>query len=217
MDLYELARGPLVWFALAVFVLGSLYRVVSLLLSPAGPLGSSQQSPPGSRFCSILAWVVPFGSHTMRRHRALTLISFFYHICILLLPVFLLAHNVLWYESWQIQVWSFPEQMADILSVLVIAACCFFFIRRLLVREVKAVSRISDFILIFVGALPFVSGFLAYHGWGPYRAMLILHILSGEVLLVAVPFTRLRHMLTFVFSRADIGSEYGEVVNSRQW
>jgi len=217
MDLYELVRGPLAWLALVVFLLGSLYRVGALLLSPAGHLRSRRPSPPGSRLCSIASWIVPFGSHTMRKNRTLTLVSFLFHTCIVLLPVFLLAHNVLWYESWQLQVRSLPEQVADILSVFVIAACLFFFVRRLVVSEVKAVSRMSDFVLLFVVALPFATGFLACHGWGPYRAMLILHVLSGEVLLVAIPFTRLRHMLTFAFGRADVGVEYGEVVKSRQW
>jgi nitrate reductase gamma subunit len=47
--------------------------------------------------------------------------------------------------------------------------------------------------------------------------MLILHILTGEILLVAIPFTRLSHMFFFFFTRAYMGSEFGSVRNARDW
>jgi nitrate reductase gamma subunit len=156
---------------------------------------------------SILSWLVPFGSGTMRKNPALTLVSFFFHGFVILTPVFLHAHNVLWYESWGIQWWSLPEGTADLLTVFVIAACGFFLIRRIMVPEVREVTKPSDFALLALVVLPFVFGFLAYHGWGPYRPMLILHVLSGEVLLVVIPFSRLGHMLLFAFGRAQIGRE----------
>ncbi len=217
MDLYELVRGPLAWGALVIFVLGSLYRVVSLLLDPGGPVRTRQPSPSGSQLSSVLVWMIPFGSQTMRQNPALTLVSFFFHISVIVTPAFLLAHNVLWYESWNVQWCSLSEGLADILTVLIIAACGYFVVRRITIPEVREVSKPSDFVLLAIVALPFLFGFLAYHEWGPYRPLLILHILSGEIMLVAIPFTRLSHMLSFAFSRADVGSEFGEAVNSRQW
>ncbi len=47
--------------------------------------------------------------------------------------------------------------------------------------------------------------------------MLILHIVTGASVLVAIPFTRLSHMLWFVFTRAYMGSEFGAVRNARDW
>jgi len=46
---------------------------------------------------------------------------------------------------------------------------------------------------------------------------LILHILSGEIMLMAIPFTRLSHMLFFWFTRAYMGCEFGLVRNARDW
>ena len=46
---------------------------------------------------------------------------------------------------------------------------------------------------------------------------MILHILSGEVLLVAIPFTRLSHMLFAPLTRSYMGSEFGNVRNARDW
>jgi hypothetical protein len=46
---------------------------------------------------------------------------------------------------------------------------------------------------------------------------MILHILAGEVMLMAIPFTKLGHMLFFFFYRFFIGSEYSFVRGTRSW
>jgi nitrate reductase gamma subunit len=103
------------------------------------------------------------------------------------------------------------------MAVLVILACVFFLIRRLTVTEVKSVTSPSDFLLLALIALTFLTGFLAFHQWGPYRALLIAHILAGEVMLIAIPFSRLSHMLLFVSTRAHVGSEFGDVCKAQDW
>ena len=107
--------------------------------------------------------------------------------------------------------------LADIMTVCVILACIYFLGRRLLIPEVKQVTRWGDFVLLGIILLTFLTGFLAYHQWGPYRPILILHIFSSEVLLVALPFSKLGHMLFFGFSRTYMGSEYGKVLKARDW
>jgi len=79
------------------------------------------------------------------------------------------------------------------------------------------VTFLSDYVLLAVVMLPFLTGFLAYHQLGPYRPMLILHILAGEIMLVAIPFSRLSHMFFFFFTRVYMGSEFGKVRNARDW
>jgi hypothetical protein len=64
---------------------------------------------------------------------------------------------------------------------------------------------------------PFLTGFVAYHQWFDYPLFLVLHILSGEILLMAIPFTRLSHMLFSPFTRAYMGSEFGNVRHARDW
>jgi hypothetical protein len=44
-----------------------------------------------------------------------------------------------------------------------------------------------------------------------------MHILSGEVMLAAIPFTRLSHMLFFPFTRGYMGSEFGGVRHAKDW
>jgi nitrate reductase gamma subunit len=66
-------------------------------------------------------------------------------------------------------------------------------------------------------AAPFITGFLVYYQWFGYQTLLILHILSGEIMLVAIPFTRLSHMLFAPLTRAYMGSEFGGVRHAKDW
>ena len=99
MDIYELARGPLAWVSILIFIFGSLSRIIFLLYSAKTEpvLNLSQKNRAAVR--SILYGIIPFSSITMRRQPFLTITTFTFHICVLLLPIFLLAHTVLWYES----------------------------------------------------------------------------------------------------------------------
>ena len=94
---------------------------------------------------------------------------------------------------------------------------CFFLVRRIKLPEVRYLTSASDYVLLGMVAAPFVTGFVAYHQWIDYPFFMVLHILSGEILLMAIPFTRLSHMLFSPFTRAYMGSEFGSVRHARDW
>ena len=217
MDLYEIVRGPLAWAALLLFVLGTVYRIVSMLIEARKDKVVYPYMSLKYGLRSLMHWLIPFGSVNMRKRPVMTVVSFVFHICLVLTPVFLLAHIILWNDSWAVQWWSLPESVADVMSVLVVLACVFFLIRRIVAPEVQNVTFLSDYVLLAVVVLPFLTGFLAYHQMGPYRPMLILHILAGEIMLVAIPFTRLSHMLFSPLTRAYMGSEFGGIRHARDW
>jgi len=58
---------------------------------------------------------------------------------------------------------------------------------------------------------------MAYHHWGPYELILILHILFSEILLILIPFSKLGHMILFFFTRSYIGFEMGGRRGARSW
>jgi nitrate reductase gamma subunit len=217
MDVYELVRGPFAWIAFVTFALGSLYRIIFLLLTGKKEAVPNYSKSANDAARSILHGLLPFGSTYMRQQPLFTIVTFLFHLCVVILPIFLLAHIVLWYESWGILWWSLPDMLADAMTLWVMLACLYFIVRRLFVPEVKQVSRPGDFVLLITILLIFLSGFLAYHQWGPYRPILILHVISSEILLMALPFSRLGHMLFFYFSRAYMGAEYGKILKARDW
>ena len=216
--LYIFVSGPLAWVAFIVFFGGSLFRLIRLILlvHRKEKFIYSYMSLKYS-LRSILHWSTPFATENMRKHPALTIVVFAFHICLLLTPIFLLAHVTLVDESWNVSWWTLPEGAAQIMSLIVIAGCVFFLVRRLVSPEVKYVTSASDYIMLAIIAAPFVTGFLAYYQWFEYQIFMLLHVLAGEIMLVAIPFTRLSHMLFAPLTRAYMGSEFGGIRHAKDW
>ena len=215
---YHFVAGPLAWAAFILFFGGCLYRLVRLirLVSATEPFIYSFMNWKYS-LRSIGHWITPFATENMRRHPVFTVVTFVFHLCLLVAPIFLLAHIILVDESWNVSWWALPRGLPDLMTVAVVGACLFFGIRRMVRPEVQYVTSASDYVILAVVAAPFITGFLAYHQWGNYPLMLVLHILSGEIMLVAIPFTRLSHMILFPLTRAYMGSEFGGVRKARDW
>ena len=217
-SLYNFVSGPLAWVAFIIFFCGSLYRLISLIAlvhKKEKFIYSYMSLKYGLR--SIVRWSVPFATENMRRHPVLTIVTFAFHICLILTPIFLLAHVMLVDESWNISWWTLPEGLTDIMTLVVIAGCVFFLVRRLVTPEVQYVTSASDYVILAIVAAPFVTGFFAYNQWFGYQIFMILHILAGEIMLVAIPFTRLSHMLFAPLTRSYMGSEFGGVRHAKDW
>ena len=218
LEIYEFVSGPLAWSAFVVFIGGCLYRLISLLVLVHRKerfIYSYMSFRYGLR--SILRWSTPFATENMRRHPGMTIVAFAFHICLLITPIFLLAHVVLIEEAWSVSWWTLPDGLADAMTLIVIAGGIFFFIRRLTNREVQYVTSASDFVILAIVIAPFATGFLAYYQWFGYKIFVIIHILSGEIMLVTIPFSRLSHMITAPLTRAYMGSEFGGVRHAQDW
>jgi len=218
LEIYQFVSGPLAWSAFIVFIGGCLYRLISLLVLVHRKerfIYSYMSLKYGLR--SILRWSTPFATENMRRHPGMTIVAFAFHICLLVTPLFLLAHVVLIEEAWNVTWWTLPDGLADAMTLIVIGGCIFFLVRRLINPEVQYVTSASDFVLLAVVVAPFVTGFLAYYQWFGYQFFVIIHILAGEIMLVTIPFSRLSHMITAPLTRAYMGSEFGGVRHAQDW
>ena len=216
--IYNIVSGPLVWVAFIIFIGGSIYRLVSmaLLAKKKDPMVYVYMHP---KFAlrSIFHWIIPFASVNSRKNPILTIVTFLFHIGLIFVPIFLFAHIILFKESWNISWWFLPDGAADFMTLIVIAGCIFFAVRRITQPEVKFLTSPSDFVILSIIAAPFVTGFWTYHQWAGHQLMAVLHILSGEIMLAVIPFTRLSHMLFFPFTRGYMGSEFGAVRNAKDW
>jgi nitrate reductase gamma subunit len=153
----------------------------------------------------------------MRRQPFFTLTYFVFHVSLFVVPIFLLAHNMLLQEAFGIGLWSMPEGWSDALTIVLLVSVVVLAARRILRPEVRILTSAGDYVLLILTALPFVTGLLAYHQWTDYRATMILHVLTSEVLLVVIPFTKLSHILLFFVTRAFIGFEMGARRGARSW
>lgn len=217
-SLYNLATGPLAWAAFAIFIVGSIWRVGSMISVARKKEMSSvaYMSAPHS-FRSIAHWLTPFGTLGWKENPGITVATFLFHISLLLLLLFAPGHTVMWDYSFGIGLWSLPENLADILTLIAVGCCGYFLYRRLMVPAVRYVTTPHDWAVLALVALPFVSAFLAKWQVGDALFMSLVHVLSGEAVLIAIPFTRLSHALLSPFTRAYMGSEFGGVRHVPDW
>jgi nitrate reductase gamma subunit len=217
-NVYFFLKGPMMWISFIIFLIGviyQIYRFFTLMKKKEAFMFSFFSLKYGLR--SIFHWIVPFAATNMREQPAMTIVGFAFHLCLIITPIFLTAHIVLLKEAFNIGYWALPPVAADIMSVVVIAGCIFFLVRRIVRPEVHFVTSISDYILLLIVAIPFITGLWSVYQFPGYSFILLIHILSGQIMLMAIPFTRFIHMVFGIFSRAYTGSEFGGVRFARDW
>jgi nitrate reductase gamma subunit len=216
--MYTFLAGPALWATFMVFFGGLILKIVHLyrLSRQKDPVIYNHASFNWG-LKSIVFWLLPWGSASMRQQPVFTFVVFAFHITLLAVPIFLNAHNILWDESWGLAWWSLPNALADGMTVILLSSIIFLVIRRIVRREVRILTETWDYVLLGLTALPFLTGFLAYHQFGPYELLMILHLLTAEIVLILIPFTKLSHMILFFFTRAFIGFEMGGRRGARTW
>jgi nitrate reductase gamma subunit len=200
----DLARGPL--FALTFLVMG-LGLARHVLLQVHGLVtrkGQRLRQAPWRRIAaSTLSWAVPV-RHLDRSTLVMTTASFFFHVGAVVVPIFLAAHVALWRGFLGVSLPALGEGAADLLTVVTIFCILALFAYRVMTPRARALSRASDYAVLGLVLVPFLSGFLAAHPTLnplPWSWMMLLHVLGAELLLVAIPFTKLAHVVLFPFDR----------------
>ena len=140
-----------------------------------------------------------------------------FHVFLIGVPIFLLGHNILLDQSRGLRLWSLPESITDVLTLVILICVAFFLARRLFLARVRAITTLYDYVMLLIALAPFLTGYLAYHQWFDYDTVMTLHILAGEVMLITLPFTKLGHMLFFFLYRFLIGNEYSFAKGARAW
>jgi len=216
--IYIFLTGPMVWVSLLILVFGLIGKFIYLtnMAKKRDPwIFNYFQFKYAIK--SILIWLVPFATMNMRRNPVMTVVTFVFHICLIIVPIFALAHVIMWEEAWGISWWTLPETVAVTMSFLVLGGILFFIIRRMKLPEARYVTRVQDYLILLIVALPFLTGLLAYYQIFDYQLMIILHIAAGHIMLIAIPFTWLSHLMLFPMLRGYVGSEFQGVRNVKDW
>jgi nitrate reductase gamma subunit len=210
----------LVLVAVAVFVAGIGWRLVELfrltrkrerVLWPTRNVRAD--SPEERKLRPILAFQHSF----IGQHPVMAVVAGLFHLGLFAAPLLAKGHNLLLRQSLGIPLWSLPLAATDALTALVLAGVVFLLARRLAVPRVRAVSGAVDYVLLALVAAPYLTGFIAYHQWLPYRTVITLHMLTGEAMLMAIPFTKLVHLVFFFFVRGFMESEHNVGRGDRVW
>ena len=212
--MYQFITGPLLWLSFAVFFIGCITHVViyvrglDTFLDRVTYKVNVGFGVKGA-IRSVVSWLIPFGTHSWRAKPIYTFIFYLFHVGALAAPLFLSAHSLIIKERWGISIPAMPDAVADALTVGVIIGALAIFIRRMALPEVRILTTRKDIVALLISVAPFITGFIAYHQIGDGTFWTLAHILTGELLLVAVPFTKLSHIVLFFCSRIQIGMDFG--------
>jgi len=157
---------------------------------------------------SIYRWLIPFGNHSWRKQPFMTVIFFGFHVGAVLVPIFLLAHNLILKEKLGFSLFTLNPTVADFLTWAVVISAILLALRRVALPEVRILTTVYDYFILFISTAPFITGLIARYQIGDYSFWLTIHILCGEALLIAIPFTKLSHIILFFASRAQLGMDY---------
>ncbi len=223
---YDFIRGPMVWVAFIVFILGTVFQIFKFFSMSRKTEAIQLKAGPGN-FIKPLPkdapppktdWLMWLKLSVFGTNPFLMIVTTIFHLLLVLTPLFVLGHNILWDNAFGISMVSLPEGFTDFLTLIVIICALIFLYRRLFLDRVRAITTWADYLFLFLAAAPFITGYLAYHQMLlDYRLVITLHILFGEIMLMAVPFTKFVHMIYLVLVRFTISSEWGLGKGSRTW
>jgi nitrate reductase gamma subunit len=192
----EWARGPLFRLAFLIMILG-LARLVILTglgIFRAWYRANDRKLPVKALIMATLKWLFPFKQ--LHNRLAYSIASVLFHVGLILTPIFLGAHIMLWKRGIGIGWPGLTHGLADALTILTVVAGIGLIIGRAANRSSRAISRPQDFALPPLLIIPFISGLLAMHpALNPmsYNAAMLIHTLSADLIFVLIPFTKMAH------------------------
>jgi len=200
--LLDFTGSTLLYIVAVFFLAGTLFRCLFFVINifrgrPLGRRGVTH------RCLTLLAAVLPYHRAVLKK-TVYTAIRYAFHASIFILPIWFSGHVNLWAESRFEWTWTpLPDEWADRMTVFVLIACFFFIGRHIISRKSRLNTGISDFVLIFITGLPFLTGYFLTHGnldSIPFfeKYLWYFHVISAEIMLA---------MIVFLFCRTHLNKE----------
>jgi nitrate reductase gamma subunit len=203
----EFAKGPLFALTVLIMILGLARLVVIQTYSIVRGKGRRLANAPWRKIALEAAgWVIPV-RHLIPETRVFSAVSYLFHVGVLVVPLLLASHIVLWERLLKVNLPEIGRGLGDFLTLFTIACVLVLLGFRVLSRRLRSMSHPSDYALLVVILLPFASGYAAMHPRCnplPWEAMMLVHLLSSELLFVLIPFTKLAHIVLFFFDRISV-------------
>lgn len=201
----EFVRGPLFRLTFALMVLG-LLRIFILDIwgmIEAYSKAGDKTVPWGIAIKKTINWLVPI-NRAVKSRPLYSLFSILFHVGLILVPLFLFAHVQLWKGSLGFGWITLSKDLADILTVSTIVFGILLFVGRVSSRESRFISRKQDYLWPLLLIIPFVTGFICANmvvSPQGYQVSMLIHILSGELIFILLPFTKIAHCVIMPMSQ----------------
>jgi nitrate reductase gamma subunit len=205
MDLWiETARGPFFRVALTIMILGLGYRVVVVVsqIAIAWFRAADRRLPGKDIATATLGWLLPV--RLLRSRPLYSAASLVFHVGVIVVPLFLVGHAALLAgilpRNWP----TLNSTVGDALTLACLAAVVLLLVGRVAVKSARQLTRAQDVLILMALLMTVLFGFLAAHpSQSPFnaRAMLLFHILGGNLVLVLIPTTKIAHCVLYPFTQ----------------
>jgi len=204
----EFIDGPLWYFALAVFIIGVVWRIASIFLTGSKPDYSvPRQASTGGAVMTLFSRFVP-RRDMAPKIRVQTVAGYMFHLGLFALLLFAAPH-VLFIEHHLLGIgWTpMPYWAFIVASQIAFLGLLILWLHRVLNPVTRLISDFDDhaaailtFVVMLTGCLALMEGF---------TGLRVVHRFTVELLMIYFPFSRLMHAFTFIPSRAFTGAWFG--------
>ncbi|MGC2049535.1 MAG: hypothetical protein WA635_13120 [Gallionella sp.] len=202
--------------SIGIFVLGTLWRLLEIYSLGRKPdLAVPSHRAGASGLHTMFRRSVP-PPGMFKRSATSYVGGYVFHIGLFVI-VFLFAQHIKLIQGLTGLSWpALPSQFIDAAAVVTLATMLLVLADRINKPVKRFLSTFADYAAWALTFLPVLTGYLATkHVLLPYTIMLSLHILSMELLLIFLPFTKLIHVYTLWMSRwynGDVNAKKGVAV-----
>lgn len=209
-DLLMWARGDAFDIALLIFLGGIVLRVVEIIvLGRKKDMAPPKGSPVAQGIKTIFSRSMP--REGLVKFAPITYVGgYIFHLGFFVAFFFFAPHIAIFENAFGI---SWPAagrviiESAAALSLLALLALTY---SRFADPIRKALTTFDDYLVLLLSALPLITGYIAVNKLiGDGTMMMAIHVLSVDLLLIAFPFTKLMHAVTFVMARYYNGTIQG--------
>ena len=193
----DFGRGPLFRLAFVLMVLG-LFRIFLLtVVEIAEAYRRNADRIINWREVAIqtVEWLIPV-RRLWRQRPVYSSVSFLFHVGLLVVPLFLTAHVLLWKRTVGVSWPAVPQALADVLTLVVVVCGVALFIGRVWHQAARRLSRSQDYLWPLVLVVPFATGYACSNlalGPNAYDVLMLLHVYMADLILLLIPFTKIAH------------------------
>ena len=202
----EFAKGPLFRFTFAILILGLIRLFVLSIVNGLEAKHRAKDKKIPVHYVRKLTWGFLFPIRAFRVKPIYSIVSIIFHIGLLVTPILLWDHSWLFKQSINVSLAGIAlnHGVANFLTIITIISGIILLLLRVSTKESRFLSRKQDYLWLVLLIIPSITGYVcANSAISPtsYNGFMLVHVLSGCLIFVLMPFTKLAHCMLMPLSQ----------------